>query len=121
MQCTIRFNEEQLSFLLNNLEPSCDFPHGDPTKELWYLLLLARCWDEDEQQFHPEIPIRLGYKSRQIFLRNMEEDADIIFKQLRGDVMYHACNSSSWNNSIWCLEMISDIINIIKNSSFEED
>jgi hypothetical protein len=118
MAYEIKLTQEQKSFLINNLEPSSEFVHDDPRDSLWWMMVLS-CWDEEKQEFN-SAPIYLSPRDLAQFKRHMQEDAQIILQQLEFDVMHHTCNDTSWSNSKWCLEKVSDIISILNEAQFVE-
>lgn len=107
MKYIIKFNEEQLSFLFNNLESDVNAASHD-----WYKMM-----DElNKDDLHPMNPLILDKEQRDMFYQDMVIDAESILHQLEMDVRYHTCNDSSWSNSKWCLEMVSDILEIIREA-----
>lgn len=107
----IKFTEAQLSFLFNNLEA---FVESEAKRHTWYQLMDNLCWDEANQTFKPENPILLTKEQRDVFYQDMVCDSEEILRQLGLDVRYHSLNDTSWSNSKWCLEMLSDIMQAIK-------
>ena len=107
MKYIIKFNEEQLSFLFNNLESDVNATSHD-----WYKMM-----DElNQDDLHPMNPLILDKEQRDMFYQDMVIDAESILHQLEMDVHYHTCNDSSWSNNKWCLEMVSDILEIIREA-----
>jgi hypothetical protein len=113
MSYVIKLNEQQLSFLFNNLESEVN---ANATSHAWYIMMDTLCWDEEKQVFKPENPLILHKEQKTQFYQDMAIDAEIILHQLEMDVRYHTCNDSSWSNSKWCLEMISDILEVIREA-----
>lgn len=113
----IKLNEEELSFLFNNLEACVE--HGAST-HTWFMLMSNVCWDEDKQVFRPENPLLLNKEQRDEFYQDMVCDSEEILRQLGIDVRYHSLNDSSWSNSKWCLEIISDILCKIQHAEVVE-
>lgn len=109
----IKFTEAQLSFLFNNLET---FVESEVKRHTWYQLMDNLCWDEANQAFKPEYPILLTKEQRDVFYQDMICDSEEILRQLGLDVRYHSLNDTSWGNSKWCLEMLSDIMQTIKEA-----
>lgn len=107
----IRFTEAQLSFLFNNLEAYAKF---EASRHTWYQMMDNLCWDAANQVFKPENPILLTKEQRDVFYQDMISDSEEILRQLGLDVRYHSFNDTSWSNSKWCLEMLSDIMQTIK-------
>lgn len=107
MGYVIKLNEQELSFLFNNLESEVNV---EVTSHAWYVMMDALCWDEEKQVFKPENPLILHKEQKTQFYQDMVIDAEIILHQLEMDVRYHTCNDSSWSNSKWCLEIISGIL-----------
>ena len=105
MAYVIKLNEEELSFLFNNLEAPRDVMFHS-----WYRMMDVVCWDENEQVFIPENPLILDKEQREVFYQDMVCDSEEILRQLGVDVRYHTLNDTSWSNSKWCLEIISDIL-----------
>lgn len=109
----IKFSEAQLSFLFNNLEA---FVESEAKRHTWYQLMDNLCWDEANQVFKIEYPILLTKEQRDVFYQDMICDSEEILRQLGLDVRYHSLNDTSWSNSKWCLEMLSDIMQTIKEA-----
>jgi hypothetical protein len=109
----IKFTEAQLSFLFNNLEA---FVESEAKRHTWYQMMDNLCWDEANQVFKPENPILLTKEQRDVFYQDMICDSEEILRQLGLDVRYHSLNDTSWGNSKWCLEMLSDIIQAIQEA-----
>lgn len=109
----IKFTEAQLSFLFNNLEA---YVESEAKRHTWYQLMDNLCWDEANQVFKPEYPILLTKEQRDVFYQDMICDSEEILRQLGLDVRYHSLNDTSWGNSKWCLEMLSDIMQSIKTA-----
>lgn len=109
----IKFSEAQLSFLFNNLEA---FVESEAKRHTWYQLMDNLCWDEANQVFKTEYPILLTKEQRDVFYQDMICDSEEILRQLGLDVRYHSLNDTSWSNSKWCLEMLSDIMQTIKEA-----
>lgn len=109
----IKLNEKELSFLFNNLE-ACVENHAK--EHTWFQLMDNLCWDEANQVFKPENPLLLNKEQREEFYMDLILDSDEILRQLGLDVRYHSVNDTSWGNSKWCLEIISDILNKIQNA-----
>lgn len=109
----IKFSEAQLSFLFNNLEACVE---SEAKRHTWYKLMDNLCWDEANQVFKPEYPILLTKKQKDVFYLDMICDSAEILRQLGVDVRYHSLNDTSWSNSKWCLEMLSDIMETIKTA-----
>lgn len=114
MMFAMKFNESQLSFLFNNLESADAFV--EPVfGHAWWVMMDDLCWDDARQQFKDN-PLILNKEQKDQFYQDMIEDVEIILHQLEMDVRYHSCNDSSWSNSKWCLEMVSDILEIIREA-----
>ena len=111
MGYVIKLNEQQLSFLFNNLESVVN-----ATSHAWYVMMDTVCWDKEKQVFRPAFPLILTKEQREEFYQDMICDSEEILRQLGVDVRYHTCNDSSWSNSKWCLEMISDILKVIQEA-----
>jgi len=109
----IKFTEAQLSFLFNNLEA---FVESEAKRHTWYQLMDNLCWDAANQTFKPENPILLTKEQRDVFYQDMVCDSEEILRQLGLDVRYHSLNDTSWSNSKWCLEMLSDIMQTIREA-----
>lgn len=109
----IKFAKEQLSFLFNNLEA---YVESDAKRHTWYQLMDNLCWEETSQTFKPENPILLTKEQRDVFYQDMVCDSEEILRQLGMDVRYQTINDTSWSNSRWCLEMISDILLTIRTA-----
>jgi hypothetical protein len=109
----IKFSEAQLSFLFNNLEA---FVESGATRHTWYQMMDNICWDEANQVFKPGHPILLTKEQKEEFWSDMVCDTEEILRQLEMDVRYHSLNDTSWGNSKWCLEMLSDIIQAIQEA-----
>jgi hypothetical protein len=109
----IKFTEAQLSFLFNNLEA---FVESEAKRHTWYQMMDNLCWDEANQVFKPENPILLNKQQKEEFWSDMVCDTEEILRQLEMDVRYHSLNDTSWSNSKWCLEMLSDIIQAIQEA-----
>lgn len=107
MSYVIKLNESQLSFLFNNLESDANV-----TSHAWYVMMDTL----NSGDLHPEFPLILNKEQKDLFYQDMVIDAEIILHQLEMDVRYHSCNDSSWSNSKWCLEMVSDILEIIREA-----
>lgn len=110
----IKLTEEQLSFLFNNLESNV---LDDAKQHTWYQMMDALCWDDKKQAFKPENWIMLTPNQRDDFYRDMVCDSEEILRQMGLDVRYHSINDSSWSNSKWCLELISDVLERIRNAN----
>ena len=113
MSYVIKLNEEELSFLFNNLETCVE--NGASTHTWWQMMDIL-CWDNDKQVFKPENPLILNKEQRDEFYQDMICNSEEILRQLGVDVRYHSLNDSSWSNSKWCLEMVSDILYKIQNA-----
>lgn len=111
----IKFKEEQLSFLFNCMEPSSRWS-DDYKGHAWYKEMESVCWNDETQEFVLN-PVILNKEQRDVFYQDMVIDSELILKEIALDVRYHTCNDSSFLNSKWCLEMISDIIDVIKHAS----
>lgn len=109
----IKFTEAQLSFLFNNLEA---FVKAEAKRHTWYQMMDNLCWDEANQVFKPELPILLTKEQRDVFYQDMIGDSEEILRQLGLDVRYGSLNDTSWSNSKWCLEMLSNIMQTIKEA-----
>lgn len=109
----IKLNEKELSFLFNNLEA---YVEHQVEGHVWYQLMDNLCWDEANQIFKPENPIILNKEQKEEFYTDLVIDSDEILRQLGLDVRYHSMNDTSWGNSKWCLEIISDIMYKIQNA-----
>lgn len=109
----IKFTEAQLSFLFNNLEA---FVKSEAKRHTWYQMMDNLCWDEASQVFKPEHPILLTKEQRDVFYQDMIGDSEEILRQLGLDVRYGSLNDTSWSNSKWCLEMLSNIMQTIKEA-----
>jgi len=107
----IKFTEAQLSFLFNNLESTVQV-----TDHTWYKLINLLCWNDEKQLFLPDNPIILNKGQKEEFWSDMVCDTEEILRQLEMDVRYHSLNDTSWSNSKWCLEMLSDIIQAIQEA-----
>ena len=113
MNYVIKLNEEELSFLFNNLEACVE---NEAKKHAWWKMMDMLCWDEEKQVFKPENPLLLIKEQRDVFYQDMVYDSEEILRQLGVDVRYHSLNDSSWGNSKWCLEIISNILYKIQNA-----
>ena len=109
----IKFTNSQLSFLFNNLE---SFVVSEAKRHTWYQMMNNLCWDEDNQAFNPENSILLTKEQRDVFYQDMVYDSEEILRQLGMDVRYGSLNDTSWSNSKWCLEMLSNIMQTIHNA-----
>ena len=109
----IKFTEEQLSFLFNNLEADIE---REAQGHTWFQMMSNLNWDEYEQRFRTDRPILLNEEQRDDFYRDMVCDSEEILRQMGLDVRYHSINDSSWSNSKWCLELISDVLERIRNA-----
>ena len=107
MSYVIKLNEEELSFLFNNLETCVE---NEASTHTWRTLADALCWDEADQIFKPENPLILNKEQRDEFYQDMVCDSEEILRQLGVDVRYQCINDTSWSNSKWCLEIISGIL-----------
>lgn len=115
MSYVVKLNEEQLSFLFNNMEG--DSMWIDSYKNhAWYKMMDVLCWDAVNDKFKPENPLILLKEQRDVMYQDLVADSEMILKQLGMDVRYHTCNDSSFMNSKWCLEMISDVLQAIKDA-----
>ena len=110
----IKLTEEQLSFLINNLESSI---LDDAKSHTWYQLMDALCWDAAKQVFRPENWILLTPTQRDAWYQDMVCNSEEILRQMGMDVRYHTINDTSWSNSRWCLERTSDILETIRNAN----
>jgi hypothetical protein len=113
----IKLNEEELSFLFNNLEA---YVENHAKGHTWFQLMDNLCWDETKQAFKPENPLILNEEQRDEFYQDMVCDSEEILRQLGIDVRYHSLNDSSWSNSKWCLEIISGILCKIQHAEVVE-
>lgn len=113
MRYVIKLNEEELSFLFNNLETCVE---NEVPTHTWWKMMGMLCWDEEKQVFKPENPLILNKEQVDVFYQDMVCDSEEILRQLGVDVRYHSMNDSSWSNSKWCLEIISDILYKIQNA-----
>ena len=113
MSYAIKLNEQQLSFLFNNLEACVE---NETKRHAWRKMMDMLCWDEEKQVFKPENPLILIQEQRDEFYQDMVCDSEEILRQLGMDVRYHSMNDSSWSNSKWCLEMVSDILEVIREA-----
>ena len=109
----IKFTEAQLSFLFNNLEA---YVESEAKRHTWYQMMDNLCWDEANQVFKPENPILLNKEQRDVFYQDMIGDSEEILRQLGLDVRYGSLNDTSWSNSKWCLEMLSNIMQTIRDA-----
>lgn len=109
----IKLNEKELSFLFNNLEA---YVEDQAKGHTWFQLMDNLCWDEANQVFKPENPLLLNKEQKEDFYMDLVLDSEEILRQLGVDVRYHSLNDTSWGNSKWCLEIISDILNKIQNA-----
>lgn len=107
MSYVIKLNEQELSFLFNNLEACVE---NEAQKHAWWKMMDMLCWDEEKQVFKPENPLILNKEQRDEFYQDMVCDSEEILRQLGVDVRYHSMNDSSWSNSKWHLEIISNIL-----------
>lgn len=107
MSYVIKLNEEELSFLFNNLETCVE---NEASTHTWWQMMDILCWDNDKQVFKPENPLILNKEQRDEFYQDMICNSEEILRQLGVDVRYHSLNDSSWSNSKWCLEIISNIL-----------
>ena len=101
MNYVVKLNEEELSFLFNNLESDVN-----ATSHAWYVMMDTL----NSGDLRPEFPLILNKEQKDLFYQDMVIDAEIILHQLEMDVRYHSCNDTSWSNSKWCLEIISGIL-----------
>lgn len=113
MQYAIKFTEEQLSFIFNNLETEVI---NEAKGHTWYQMTKNLCWDEAKQVFKPENPILLNKEQRDVFYLDMVLDSEEILRQLGMDVRYGSLNDTSWSCSKWSLEMLSSIMQAIQNA-----
>lgn len=105
----IKLTYAQVSFLYNNL----DIPHrtGD-----WYDLFNDRC-DEFYEFSNDEVfEVQMDQLNALYFNQDMKDNAEEILRQLKMDVFYGSFNDTSTHNTMWCLEMTSDIIRAINNA-----
>lgn len=115
MAYVVKLNEQELSFLFNNMEG--DSMWIESYKEhAWYKMMDVLCWDAVNEKFKPENPLILTKEQRDEMYRDLVVDSEMILKQLGMDVRYHTCNDSSFMNSKWCLEVISEILFAIHNA-----
>lgn len=110
MQYAIKLNKQGLSYIFNNMSSSNEFK-----QHTWYQLADALCWDEEKQVFK-EVPILLNKEQRDIFYQDIIVESEEILRQLSCDVRYHTINDTSWFNSKDCLEVLSDILECIRNA-----
>lgn len=113
MSYVVKLNEEELSFLFNNLETCVE---KEASTHTWWKMMDMLCWDNDKQVFKSENPLLLIKEQRDEFYQDMICDSEEILRQLGVDVRYHSLNDSSWGNSKWCLEIISNILYKIQNA-----
>lgn len=109
----IKFTEEQLSFLFNNLEA---YVESEAKRHTWYQMMNNLCWNEEKQVFVTDRPLLLTKEQKDVFYLDMVCDSEEILRQMGLDVRYHTINDSSWSNSKWCLELISDVLERIRNA-----
>lgn len=109
----IKLNEKELSFLFNNLEARIEHEASTHT---WWKMMGILCWDETNQVFKPENPLLLNKEQKEEFYMDLVGDSEEILRQLGLDVRYHSMNDTSWFNSKWCFEVISDIMYKIQNA-----
>lgn len=110
MQYAIKLNKQGLSYVFNNM-----YRVEEAKKHTWYQLADVLCWDEEKQEFK-ELPILLNKEQRDIFYQDIIVESEEILRQLGIDVRYHTINDTSWSNSKYCLEVLSDILNCIQNA-----
>ena len=113
MSYVIKLNEQELSFLFNNLEVCVE---NEAKEHAWWKMMDILCWDNDKQVFKPKNPLILNKEQRDEFYQDMICDGEEILRQLDVDIRYHSLNDSSWANSKWCLEIISNILYKIQNA-----
>ena len=111
MSYVIKLNEQELSFLFNNLETCVE---NEAREHTWYTLADALCWNEADQIFKPENPLILNKEQRDEFYQDMICNSEEILRQLGVDVRYHCINDTTWSCSRGCLEIISDILHKIQ-------
>lgn len=110
----IKFTEEQISFLFNNLECRECFKKDYHDESWWYKV----CELGDTDHLYPEKEISLTYEELCRCKEVLLEDAKIILHQLLLDVEYHSYNDISVTNSSWCLNIISDCIHTLDKAKF---
>lgn len=105
----IKLTYAQVSFIWNNLDVDCHL-HG------WWGVFIDDFREFDQMPNTTVFKIQLDKMDTLYFNQDMKDNAEEILRQLKMDVFYGSFNDTSTHNTMWCLEMTSDIIRAINNA-----
>lgn len=105
----IKLTWTQVSFIWNNLDVDCHL------HDWWGVFI----WDFKEYDQVPNTTVfelQLDKMDALYFNQDMKDNAEEILRQLKMDVFYGSLNDTSTHNTMWCLEMTSNIIKAISDA-----